>query len=424
MRKLRKRRTILIIAAAVGALLLLSGCGSFQTEKPPQGREASLEQSAEETASPHEALVLDADPSERDEAPETPRSTEVSTVPEERGEQEETPEYFIPRLETRYFLKNLSGQELEFCELVYASALSLSESVSVPAGMELSFEQADRLVSLVFYDCPELIMCSGGYSIHGAQYVSRVKLVYRMDEAEYKRQRAELEAVLSEYEAACAGLSDYDAELYVHDKICESCVYSTSSAYADSAYGALVSGSALCQGYTKAFQLVMQRLGYVCLFVSSEKMLHSWNLISLGGVYYQIDLTWDDSGDCVNYAYFNIDDERSAAFDHVYDMEEGLSYPACDSLALNYYILNGTYIGRETDLKAMLLAELDRMYASGGGEVELMFEDAEDLRRMIAEQGDWIKEWNADKYLTICFTRTIIEKNDHVYIARFEFSEE
>ncbi len=421
MRKFRKRHTILIIAAAVGALLLLSGCGVFKTEARQQDAAQDYSQSAAQPAA-EPAPYTEPDetgetpPAAPEKAEETPAAAEATA--------KTPPESAIPHLETRYFLKNLSGQELEFCELVYASALSLSESVSVPAGMELSFEQADRLVSLVFYDCPELIMCSGGYSIHGAQSVSRVKLVYRMDEAEYKRQSAELEAVLSDYEVACSGMSDYDAELYVHDKICNSCTYSTNNAYGDSAYGALVNGSALCQGYTKAFQLVMQRLGRVCLFVSSEKMLHSWNIVSLDGDFYQLDITWDDSGDHKNHAYFNIDDERAAAFDHVYDRLEGADYPVCSSMALNYYVLNGAYIRNDTDVKAMFLTALDEMYPSGGGELELMFEDADELRRMIAEQGDWIKAWNADKCLSIRFTRTIIEKSDHVYIARFEFAKE
>ncbi len=399
----------LIIAAAVGALLLLSGCGVFRMEEKP------AEQTENQIPSTEKAAETDSLPAE-----------EIRPEPTETGAdgsaEENSDAYAIPRLETRYYLKNLSPSELEFCGLVYSSAIGILDDILVPEEMNISFEDADRLVSYVLYDCPELIMCSGGYSIHGAKTVNKIRLVYRMDKREYERQASELEAVLAELEAVCSGMSDYDAELYIHDKICNTCTYSSGSEFCDSAYGALVAGSALCQGYTKAFQLAMQRLGRVCLLVSSEKMVHSWNIVLLDGAFYQLDLTWDDSGDHKNYAYFNIDDERSAAFGHVYDRLEGVEYPVCGSMALNYYVLNGTYIRRDADVKTMFLAALDAMYPSGG-ELELMFESADDLRQMIADQGDWISVWNADKYLSIRFTRTILENNDYVYIARFEFDE-
>ena len=60
------------------------------------------------------------------------------------------------------------------------------------------------------------------------------------------------------------------------------------------AYGALVEGRAVCQGYALSFQLLMQRLGVESLFVSSSMMNHAWNMVQLDGSWYHVDCTWDD----------------------------------------------------------------------------------------------------------------------------------
>ncbi|MCM1297055.1 MAG: InlB B-repeat-containing protein [Muribaculaceae bacterium] len=61
-----------------------------------------------------------------------------------------------------------------------------------------------------------------------------------------------------------------------------------------SAYGVLANRTAVCNGYALAYKLLLQEVGIECCMVTSTAMNHAWNLIRLGGQYYQVDTTWDD----------------------------------------------------------------------------------------------------------------------------------
>ncbi len=70
-----------------------------------------------------------------------------------------------------------------------------------------------------------------------------------------------------------------------------------------SAYGALVYGKAVCEGYAKAFQAILNRLGIPCVCIpgygqpnqSNSFLPHMWNYVELDGVWYAVDVTWNDT---------------------------------------------------------------------------------------------------------------------------------
>ncbi len=56
--------------------------------------------------------------------------------------------------------------------------------------------------------------------------------------------------------------------------------------------GPILYGTGVCQGYSEAFKLYMDLLGIPCIVVSNTN--HAWNRVTLNGVNYDIDVTWDD----------------------------------------------------------------------------------------------------------------------------------
>lgn len=326
----------------------------------------------------------------------------------------------IPNLEKKYFLSQLSGGELEFCTRLYAGLMALEENISV-SGTAIDFDRADALIQALFDDCPELYMCTGDYTIRGIQTAGSLEFKYRMTREEYYSAAIEVSGLIGKWQEGTDGLADYDKALYVYDSIAALCSYSADDELSDTAYGALIEGKALCQGYSKAFQLAMHSLGMRCLFVSSEEMMHGWNIIELDGKFYQLDLTWDDSGDVGTYAYFNMSDELARKLGHVYDRSEAWDYPDCSSMEHNYYAKNGLLISADTALMEEFHARLDVLHASGGGRLTLMFEEAEQLSELTEKHHDWVSQWNQSKQLTISYTRIIPENNDYVYIADFSF---
>lgn len=114
--------------------------------------------------------------------------------------------------------------------------------------------------------------------------------------------------------------TEFERELYIHDAICEKTVYNLESdRLIYSAYGALVDGVAVCEGYSRAMQLVANTVGIECglVYGVSEGEGHMWNYIRIDGEWYHLDVTWDDSDDhTAQYAYFNVTAEEISA-DHI-----------------------------------------------------------------------------------------------------------
>ncbi|MBO4676552.1 MAG: hypothetical protein J5633_03290 [Oscillospiraceae bacterium] len=99
--------------------------------------------------------------------------------------------------------------------------------------------------------------------------------------------------------AVIAGLpqgTNVEKLLYLHDYLVTHCEYDKTY-QKSSAFNALVEGSAVCDGYSKAFKYLCDLAGLTCEFVSSNDINHSWNMVRLSSgatVWYYIDCTWDD----------------------------------------------------------------------------------------------------------------------------------
>lgn len=112
--------------------------------------------------------------------------------------------------------------------------------------------------------------------------------------------------------------TDYELELYVNDYLVDNCVYDKEAAeseelegHENDAYGALVEKKAVCEGYSRAFQLLCNRLGVDCISISGsgDGESHAWNNVRLDGEWYEVDVTWNDTdGDTEFpiYDYFNL----------------------------------------------------------------------------------------------------------------------
>ena len=97
------------------------------------------------------------------------------------------------------------------------------------------------------------------------------------------------------------GMTDLEKAIALHDYIILNTAYDYDSLLANnvpkvsySAYGVLVNGVAVCNGYALAYKYLCELQGIECLMVTSDSMNHAWNLIKLGDHYYHVDATWDD----------------------------------------------------------------------------------------------------------------------------------
>lgn len=59
--------------------------------------------------------------------------------------------------------------------------------------------------------------------------------------------------------------------------------------------------NSVCEGYAKTFAYLCSLYGIDCLAIVSESMNHAWNAVKINGVWYWIDVTWDDATSSNDY---------------------------------------------------------------------------------------------------------------------------
>ena len=136
-----------------------------------------------------------------------------------------------------------------------------------------------------------------------------------------------------------ADMSDYDKELAIHDWMIDWGSYDSDTLNHqqnaqpnpdhDNPYGFLIGKKGICLGYTSTFQLFMDMVGIECITVHgtaySKTEEHAWNMVSLDGEWYCVDVTWDDPttyssvSRLTAHMYFNVTSEYLRGRDHQWD---------------------------------------------------------------------------------------------------------
>ena len=111
-----------------------------------------------------------------------------------------------------------------------------------------------------------------------------------------------------------ADMSEYEKARAYFTWICENCAYdhrATDNSVAHTAYSLFEMGSAVCDGYTAAYNLLLKLEGIDCTTQSTED--HIWTVATLDGTTYHIDTTWGDQTGSIRYQYFAMTPEVSMA---------------------------------------------------------------------------------------------------------------
>ena len=114
-------------------------------------------------------------------------------------------------------------------------------------------------------------------------------------------------------------MSDFDIALFLHDYIVDNTSYD-SSGTTYSAYDCLVNGYCVCEGYARAYMLLLNKLGINCVIVTSDEINHMWNAVEINGNYYFVDVTWDDTAS--NHNNFLVSQEKLIANGHTTTLKD------------------------------------------------------------------------------------------------------
>ncbi len=295
----------------------------------------------------------------------------------------------------------LNGEQKRICRLLYAGAESMTEGWFRLGNCTADYENNLVLAfQALSNDHPEFFWLPFNYLFSNVGSDRNPEIVvafsYHKDGYSYDylirpSQRAQMQQQFeTNAQKILNGLPRdlFEAEKYLHDAICKKTVYleRENDPQIYTAYGALVNGTAVCEGYARAMQYLCRRAGILCTVVSGdyENTGHMWNLVCLENEWYHLDTTWDDAKEGIVYSYFNLTD-REIREDHeicteVSDLagkpENGrfnLFSPACNATKYYYYRYLGRNITREDpETIAWQIVSADR-----AGENELQFHIAD-----------------------------------------------
>lgn len=315
----------------------------------------------------------------------------------------------MPNIENTYFIKRLDDTTRSLCAGIYNGIAAFNEEIILPE--PISEQVLSEAMWLISYDCPELFQISGDYSYYVREnapgMVISIRPTYVMTPEEYSSAMEEVRGVLSSWLMNASSLSDYEIEKLVYDKLINNCVYEKEGPHTGSVYGALVLGSARCEGYAKAVSMALRTAGMESMILTGEATTgegevekHAWNVVKVDGQYCQIDATWDDPdeahGGISSYAFFNLTDEemyKSRSLDPIYLKWE---LPVCDSTAYSYHNVAIAYIKVGQDTGNAIYDLLDRSFHSEKNYLTGKFETDGQVEELSEGLESWVSKWYHD----------------------------
>lgn len=267
---------------------------------------------------------------------------------------------------TRYYYHTLSEEGRLAYTLILDSIRTHPSEIEIPQLNDADFHEMFCALS---YDNPDLLCMTNESQIvvRGAKAYFVPQYFTDAHTCESHRQALEnaADSILS---GVHADMDDFDKELYFHDRICECTVYAPndSRTVGYSAYDALVQGQAVCEGYARAMQFLLNRAdvqNYLVTGIATEtdgtSEGHMWNVVTIRGDNYYLDVTWDDMDENddsrYSHTYFNVT-SADILKNHLEIQPENNN---CTATAFNYFVRRDLYIKKyNADAQALLIREI------------------------------------------------------------------
>ena len=199
----------------------------------------------------------------------------------------------------------------------------------------------------IFWLPNSYITSSDGSSVAFSYHENGYDINYSIPSSKLSSENKKLNDAVSRLTAEANSLdSRLKKELYFHDWLCNNVTYGTDGTQNSyTAYGALVNGKAVCEGYSRAMQLLCDSVNIPCTVVygHSKNIGHMWNIIDPGDGWYNLDVTWDDDAEfgVVRHAYFNVSNSVIKADHTIFDaVKPNKSYTGSDFFNIYLYDCN------------------------------------------------------------------------------------
>ncbi len=183
-------------------------------------------------------------------------------------------------------------------------------------GDVLSEAQLHLVISAYSMDHPQVFWLESSFAYYSTNTLTYLQLNSGLSASEIEQEaRAMRKNINDIFSGMPENLRMYDRELYLHDEFAQRCTYAdTSDVQTDkfrvyTSLGGLVDYNAVCEGYSRAMQVLLSLSGIETYYVSGvgNEDLHMWNCVNIDGDWYYLDVTWDDNDNGeTDYDHFNI----------------------------------------------------------------------------------------------------------------------
>ncbi len=280
-------------------------------------------------------------------------------------------DFNINKLTTRtctyYYSKLTDGQKKIYESIANGVKNFQSEFVirEYNAGVKEDFaSEVNVAIESFINDHPEVFYLKSQYSSYIVEgfngNIGYVKVNYTDSVDVIKQKIDTMDEKILEYTSGLENKSEYEKELFLHDKLASDVKYSKDEELPrqyHTSEGALLEGIGVCDSFTKALQLLYDRVGIDSIIVlgTLDGSPHAWNLVKLDDSWYHVDLTsshsiYDETG-IINHAYFNL---TTISMKKMASLDNEEIIPSADNDKYNYYVYNDFVIKEGEDLDTRL----------------------------------------------------------------------
>lgn len=234
----------------------------------------------------------------------------------------------------------------------------------------LTLEDIGEVLDFYMKDNPQVFYISLEYGVEQSEVmhyqIVKIQLTYEYTEAEIEQYNTLLENEINKIvtERVTKDMTEFEKELALHDYLLENAEYYYSDNVESipyekhTAYSALINKSCVCDGFSKAFSLLLDKVNIENIVVSGKigNVNHSWNLVNLDDEWYNVDVTSDNQKTneglrVKTHIFFNVTDK---AMENEYTKDNLDILPKCTADKYNYYIHNSYVIESTSNIKSQL----------------------------------------------------------------------
>lgn len=216
----------------------------------------------------------------------------------------------------------------------------------------------DKVYHGILKDHPELFWIHNRQPVYRTSYPGKdycsFSPGYTYTEQEMQEIQQSMEAAFQEICTQTTGMTnDYEKIKEVYTYLIDTVDY-VSTEDDQNIAGVFWKKQAVCAGYARAVQYILERLGIPCIYVEGDTAGstegHAWNIVRLDGKYYYVDATNGDQPEFLEGDAVELLEHKTTMYDYlcpfpeeyerIYTASSEFPVPECTATDKNFYVLN------------------------------------------------------------------------------------